>query len=228
MSGRFCAELWMALVLLLLATGLIAHTGADLAIASRFHINNGWPVGEQLFWKLLYKIDRTPAIMLALAGLITAVIGMRSSIKRHLVRPGLFLVILLVLGPGLLVNSVFKEHWGRPRPREVIELGGMKTFHHPWQPGVSGKGRSFPSGHSSAAFYLIAPFFLYRRSRPETAQAWLAGGLIFGSFMSYARMAQGGHFLSDCLWSLGMVWLTALILAEIMGIDRDSPVAAGQ
>lgn len=227
MSGRFCAELWMALVLLVLATGLIAHSGADLAISSRFYINNGWPVGELFPWKLLYRIDRTPAIILALFGLAVAVRGMRNITMRHWVRPGLFLVILLALGPGLLVNSVFKEHWGRPRPREVIELGGVKPFHQPWQSGYSGKGRSFPSGHSSAAFYLIAPFFLYRKSRPGLAQSWLAGGLVFGGFMSYARIAQGGHFLSDCLWALGMVWLTALILAEVMGLDRDMTRPAG-
>jgi len=30
--------------------------------------------------------------------------------------------------------------------------------------------------------------------------------------MSYARIVQGGHFLSDALWSLGVVWLTLLTL----------------
>lgn len=227
MTRRFCGEFLLSVIILAVATALIAHNGADLAISSRFYINGGWPIGEQFPWKLLYRIDRTPAILLAFAGLVAAIIGMRNSIKRHLVRPGLFLVILLILGPGLLVNSVFKEHWGRPRPREVIELGGVKPFHHPWQPGLSGKGRSFPSGHSSAAFYLIAPFFVYRRSRPNLARGCLAGGLIFGIFMSYARIAQGGHFLSDCLWALGMVWLTSLILAEIMKIDRSPAQSVG-
>lgn len=222
MKGRFCAEIWMALVLLLLATGLIAAADADLAVSSRFYLEGGWPVGERFPWKLLYRIDRTPAIFLALCGLGAAVWGLRSLKMRHWVRPGFFLVIVLALGPGLLVNSVFKEHWGRPRPREIVQFGGTKVFHQPWQPGISGKGRSFPSGHSSAAFYLIVPFFVYRNSRPVMAHGWLAGGVIFGILMSYARIAQGGHFLSDCLWSFGMVWFTALLLAEIMGIDRSA------
>ena len=222
MNGRLCAELYMALVLLLIATGLIASIDADLAVSSRFYLAGGWPVGEHFPWKLLYRIDRTPAIIVAFCGLVAAVRGLRSLKMRHWVRPGFFLVILLALGPGLLVNSVFKEHWGRPRPREIVQFGGSKTFLQPWQPGISGKGRSFPSGHSSAAFYLIAPFFVYRRSRPALAQSWLAGGILFGMLMSCARIAQGGHFLSDCLWSFGMVWLTALILAEIMGINREA------
>ena len=25
------------------------------------------------------------------------------------------------LGPGLVVNVLFKDHWGRPRPREVVD-----------------------------------------------------------------------------------------------------------
>lgn len=228
MSRRFFIELCVTLALLLLATGLIAAANADLVLSSRLYLEGGWPVGERFPWKLLYRIDRTPAIILAFCGLVAAVRGLRSLKMRHWVRPGFFLVLVLALGPGLLVNSVFKEHWGRPRPREMVQFGGTKTFHQPWQPGISGKGRSFPSGHSSAAFYLIVPFFLYRRSRPVLARRWLAGGLIFGMLMSYARMAQGGHFLSDCLWSLGIVWLTALLLAEIMGIDRaDSSVETG-
>ena len=39
-------------------------------------------------------------------------------------RPALFLVLVAALGPGLLINVVFKDHYGRPRPREVQELGG--------------------------------------------------------------------------------------------------------
>jgi len=219
-NRRFSVELCVTLALLLLATGLIAGSDADLAVSSRFYLEGGWPVGEQLPWKLLYRIEQIPAFILALAGLGAAIWGLCGLKMHHWVRPGFFLVALLAIGPGLLVNTVFKEHWGRPRPREIVQFGGSKTFHQPWQPGISGKGSSFPSGHSSAAFYLSAPFFLYRRSRPVLARRWLTGGLIFGMLMSYARITQGGHFLSDCLWSFGMVWLTALILAEIMGIDR--------
>lgn len=214
-------EFLASLAFLVVATVIISFSGADLATSSLFYISNGWPIGEQFPWKMLYRIDRTPAVIMAFLGLVAAIRGLRNVRMRHWVRPGFFLVILLIIGPGLLVNSVFKEHWGRPRPREVVQLGGEKLFKEPWQAQFGVKGRSFPSGHSSAAFYLIAPFFIYRRSKPGLACKWLAGGIVFGCFMSYARIAQGGHFLSDCLWSLGMVWLTGLVLAEVMKIyDR--------
>ena len=219
MTGRFWAEFWMVLVLLVLLTGLLAHTGADLALSAVFYQAGGWPVGELFPWKLLYRIDRTPAVLLALGWLVVVLQGYWKPKLRQWRRAGIFMVLLLIVGPGLLVNSVFKEHWGRPRPREVIEFQGDKTFLQPWQPGVDGKGRSFPSGHSSAAFYLVAPWFVYRQRKPVTAQCWLWGGIAFGILMSVARIVQGGHFLTDCLWSFGMVWLMAQILASLLLYD---------
>lgn len=209
----------MVLILLLITTGILAHSGADLAVSSCFYQAGGWPVGERFPWKLLYRIDRIPALILAFGWLVIIVLGYRNSALRQWRRAGVFLVLLLILGPGLLVNSVLKEHWGRPRPREIVQFGGEKQFLHPWQPGVSGKGRSFPSGHSSAAFYLLTPWFIYRRRKPMTAYCWLWGGISFGVLMSIARIAQGGHFITDCIWAFGIVWLTGLLLAELMGLE---------
>lgn len=206
---------------LVVATAAIAVSGADLAISSRFYINGGWPVGEQFPWKLLYRIDRLPAVLLAFAGLLAAASSLRWPTWHYWGRGGVFLALLLILGPGLLVNSVFKDCWGRPRPREIVQFGGHKQFLEPWQKGVIGQGRSFPSGHASAAFYMTAPFFIYRRRRPRLALGWLAGGICFGILMSIARIAQGGHFLSDNLWAWGMVHLCALALSHLMKLDRE-------
>ena len=51
--------------------------------------------------------------------------------KRKLLIPGraiIFLVATLALGPGLLVNVALKDHWGRSRPIDVKQLGGVETF----------------------------------------------------------------------------------------------------
>jgi membrane-associated PAP2 superfamily phosphatase len=201
---------------LVAATALIAWTGADLAVSAPFCMDGKWPVGYQFPWQALYRLDRTPAIALALFGLAACAASFFREDMRHWRRSGAFLVLLLALGPGLMVNAVFKDHWGRPRPREIVQFGGQKQFLHPWQKGEDGKGRSFPSGHASAAFYMTAPFFIYRRSNKRRARLWLTGGLIFGVLMSMARITQGGHFLSDNLWAWGMVHLTALFLAALL------------
>ena len=211
---------------LVLATIIIGETGADLLVSAPFCINGKWPVGDQQPWHLLYLLDRGPSLLIGLGGLGAVLLGLMYQKRRRLIRPGLFLVILLVLGPGLFVNSVFKEYWGRPRPREIAQFGGTKVFLHPWQKGVAHMGRSFPSGHASAAFYLTAPFFIFRRRKPRTAALWMAGGLLFGVLMSMARITQGGHFLSDNLWAWGMVHLTAVTLYYLLRLDRDDAPSA--
>ena len=221
MKREMLIELVAVMAFLVLATTVIALSGADLALSAHFCIGGKWPVGDLQPWHALYLLDRIPAITLALVGLTGGLYSLFRRDHYHWRRQGLFLVVLLVLGPGLLVNSVFKEHWGRPRPREIVQFGGKKQFLQPWQKGEDGKGRSFPSGHASAAFYMTAPFFIYRRSNKRLARIWLYGGLTFGIFMTIARITQGGHFLSDNLWAWGVVHLTAVLLYYGMGLDRE-------
>jgi lipid A 4'-phosphatase len=43
-------------------------------------------------------------------------------------RAMLFLIATLALGPGLAVNVILKEHWGRSRPIDVMQFGGSERF----------------------------------------------------------------------------------------------------
>jgi lipid A 4'-phosphatase len=219
MKRRLLIETMSVLAFLVAGTSVIAVTGADLAASAPFYREGKWPVGDLFFWQMLYRLDRIPSISLGIVGLAAFLISFARSEYYRWRRAGAFLVLLLILGPGLLVNTVFKEHWGRPRPREIVEFGGKKQFLHPWQQGEDGKGRSFPSGHSSAAFYMAAPYLIYRRTDRRRAYAWLAGGLLFGIVMSIARITQGAHFVSDNLWAFGMVTLSALLLASLLNLD---------
>lgn len=225
-------EFASVLLLTMTLTVLISLTGADLSLSSYFYYSDGWPIGEFFPWKPLYYLGGYPAYALALFGLGIACLGGFSSQKPLLRRRGIFLVLLLTLGPGSLVNGVLKNMWGRPRPCQTIEFGGDKQFRHPWQPDMKGEtGRSFPSGHASAAFYLTAPFFIYRRENPDIARQWLAGGIFFGFLMSIARIAQGGHFLSDTLWAWALVHLLGLALSSVLLPHHEkhekNPILAG-
>ena len=222
MQRSFWRELVLVCGPLLLLTAMIAVSGADLAVSSFFYVKGAWSVGGRFPWNYLYLIDRYPAIVLASAGLMAAAASLRWPSWRHWGRGGIFLALLLALGPGLLVNVVLKDGWGRPRPREIVQFEGKKEFLQPWQKGISGQGRSFPSGHAAAAFYMIAPYFIYRNRNKHRARAWLAGGIVFGTFMSIARISQGGHFLSDNLWAFGIVYMTAMTLATVLRLDQAS------
>ncbi|MGH7125191.1 MAG: hypothetical protein ACREFI_12515 [Stellaceae bacterium] len=35
-------------------------------------------------------------------------------------KQGVFVLLVLALGPGLAVNTMFKDHWGRARPSHVV------------------------------------------------------------------------------------------------------------
>ncbi len=226
MNSRYLKEATLVIVFLIITTILIAYTNADLIISSYFFIDGQWPIGDQQPWKLLYKLDRWPSFIIAIIGLAAFVISFFRPEKRLWAKPGIFLLLLLVIGPGLIVNATFKDHWGRPRPREIIQFQGKKEFLQPWQRGIDGNGRSFPSGHTSAAFYMTAPYFIYRKSSKRKARNWLIGGTIFAIFMSIARITQGGHFLSDTIWACGMVYLTALLLSALLKLDTPSTTSS--
>ncbi|HEY3308149.1 MAG TPA: phosphatase PAP2 family protein [Desulfuromonadaceae bacterium] len=210
------------LAMLVIATALIALTNADLSISTLFYQRNGWPTGNLPPWRQLYLFGYYPAYILggtALGLYLADLSGLRKSCLK---KAAAYMVVLLLLGPGLLINSGFKDHWGRERPRDISQFGGTKSFQQPWQPGA-GHGRSFPSGHGASAFYLAMPFFILRRHRPRTAALVYVAGMFYGVLMGFARIAQGGHFASDILWAWGVVHLTAVVLYYLMGLDRDPP-----
>src|SRR5262249_33116625 len=81
--------------------------------------------------------------------------------KRKMLVPGraiIFLIATLALGPGLLVNVILKDHWGRPRPIDVTQFGGRQHFVAWWDPrGNCPANCSFVSGDVSGAFWTMAP-----------------------------------------------------------------------
>jgi membrane-associated PAP2 superfamily phosphatase len=133
---------------------------------------------------------------------------------------GLFLVIYMILGPGLVINTVFKDHWGRPRPAEVQNFGGSEKYLPVWERGTPGQGKSFPSGHAAVGFFLFSPFFFLRNSSKKWAWFFLLLGLSYGTYMGIGRMAQGGHFATDVLWGGGLTYLTGLMLSYVFLFDK--------
>jgi len=134
-----------------------------------------------------------------LAGLGGLVLGMLHS-QRRWRRWAIFLLLSVVVGPGLLINAVFKDHWDRPRPREVVEFGGPLQYVPAPLPGREG-GASFPCGHCSVGFLYGAGWWIWRRRRPAWARISIAVGLIAGVGLGLGRMAAGAHYLSDVLWA---------------------------
>lgn len=179
-----------------------------------------WPRGDLPFWQILYDLGPVPVLIvcaLALAGLVA---GFRSLRWRRWRRVLAYPILLLILGPGLVANLVFKEYWGRPRPREVAELGGRYPFETVFERLASGDGKSFPCGHATMGFFFVAGYFLLRRSRPGWAAVFLAGALGWGALIGYARMIQGGHFATDVVWAAAMIFVCAAAIFHGLGLNR--------
>ena len=208
--------------LLVAATVLIAASNVDMKVTTFFYVpGTGFPYGDLQPGYSLYRYGVWPAYLLAAVALLVICYSFILPGAMPYRKPALFCVLLLALGPGLVINTIFKDHWGRPRPRQVAEFGGSQQFHQPWQKGGLTECKSFPCGHASAAFYLMAPYFVLRRIGRRRARAWLILGIVYGTLMSAERIAQGGHFVSDVLWSGGIVYLTGLVLAAAMRLDTE-------
>ena len=208
------------LVFLAVLTSVIRLLDLDLKIALHFYGGDGvWPMDRQPAIQLLYRFGTWPAIG---ATIIAGAILLVSFARTELVRfrgLALFLALVMAIGPGLIVNSVFKQNFGRPRPRETMQFGGDKAFLPVWQPDFSQEATSFPSGHASMSFYWIClGVFFWERNR-RSASVWLIVGLGYGSLMGYARIVQGGHWLSDVLWSAGFVYLTSWLLYRVLRLS---------
>jgi membrane-associated PAP2 superfamily phosphatase len=186
-------------------------TDLDVSVARRFYVESaGWPHGSGQPWSFLYHYGVIPAWVVSVSALVVFAVSFR--VRRFAAhrRSALFLVLVMIVGPGLLVNDLFKERWGRPRPKDLVEFSGEKRFVKVWIKSPPENGNSFASGHASTGFYLLTPYFLLRRRAKWWALFFVALGIGYGSFIGLARMIQGAHFLSDVLWALGIVYLTGL------------------
>ena len=202
-------------------TVIFRVTNLDIAIESLFYSpDKGWFLRYANPWIFLYHYGNIAGLTLASVGVILFVCGFFYHKAMKYRKAALFLGLVMVLGPGLIVNTAFKHNWGRPRPRQILELGGTQKYLPVWQKGISGEGKSFPSGHASVAFYLFTPFFFLRKSRKKWAVFFLLLGITYGLFMGAARMVQGAHFPSDVVWSGGVTYLTGLVLACFFRFDR--------
>jgi len=199
----------------------------DLTIAAVLpECNRAWPVGNLFPWNILYELAPVPAVFLSVSAFFVLLIGFFRVRFAPWRKKAIFILLLLAIGPGLIVNVLLKGELGRPRPRQIVEFGGEHQFTQCWQPGAGGSNSSFPSGHAAIAFFLMAPWFVLRDGKKRYAEAFLVTGLLFGTLVGIARILQGGHFISDVLWSGGILYLIGSLLELALGIHKDG--VAGQ
>ncbi len=208
----------------LLVLGLLAFsttmvfwlTELDIQVSSLFHDPGNpvlpWPHEHDTLWRLFYHGAPLFTGLYALGGVLVILLGIGIKRLHPWRRPAALLLLTLILGPGLLVNMLFKENWGRPRPRQVEQLGGQQPYIPPLLMNRAGNGKSFAAGHASVGFSLCFLWFLWRHKRPRLAWAGLTSAIILGLLMGLGRIASGAHFLSDVLWAGYLTFFVGLMV----------------
>lgn len=224
---------------------MINEGALDIAITNVFY-DSSLPLGERFFleeiqpWKFLndyndyfeYFLYLTllPMIIVGLIGLIT------KKQWKFILRYALFAFCSAVVGPGIVVNFIFKDLWGRPRPRQTILWPNSLTpdnykWYALWEPvflqdpSLIGEGKSFPSGHVALLAIFIIFFFMFKhpvlwaklfKKGNEQSKIkffsvfkWfgLTLSIIVGILTGIGRIVVGAHHVSDVLWSFGMVYI---------------------
>jgi len=195
-------------------TGLLGLTLFDQQISGLFFdaTSVGWPHADRDPWETIDNYFVYPGMILGIASVVFVGHCVIWRISNRWIPAAAIIAGVFLLGPGIAVNGTMKPFFSRPRPREIVELGGQQSFRPPLGFGDDLHfNSSFPSGHASIGYFLIAPAFAFRRDA-RRRYLLLAAGLIYGSLMSFSRIIQGGHFLSDVLWSLAVVYFCAWVL----------------
>lgn len=141
--------------------------------------------------------------------------------KTYRKKEAVFLISVLILGPGIVNNFILKPAFNRPRPYEVkrYDSSSTKIFVKVLVIVTDQNGKSFPSGHAGSAFFLIAPWFI-RRIREKYGWMVFLLALLWGGAVSVFRILQGKHFFSDCLGSLCVVYFVAFFLSVTMRLYK--------
>ncbi len=179
-------------------------SAADLRWAAELYVpggaGEGWPYGQRPPWSWLYEFGEIPPLVMAVGALVGYALAKLGRLNARYAAPFLVIVLTVILGPGLLVNGLLKTYWGRPRPADVAAFGGDRDYRSVSSPGIPGAGKSFTCGHCSMGFAVASGVALYP-AHPAVGAGFLVTGLVYGAAMGIARMAQGGHFATDVLWS---------------------------
>lgn len=220
-------------------TGFVLATAAIIVLFRVFPEIDLW--FQSLFWTkadgfflknsdfaiFFYKGIRwaTPVVGGILAVVILhGLFGSKPRTKRWL-RPSLATLATIAIGAGLIVNVMLKDQWGRARPSQIVEFGGVMQFTPPFALAEQCvRNCSFVAGHPSMVFALFGLALFATRYRGLALVAVALGGALAG----LGRIMQGGHFLSDVIFSGVVMFVTAWVIHRIviaLPLDRPLPRA---
>jgi len=215
MKGRFLGvPAWIWIAFILISALFVLFPEIDLAVSQFFFTPGvGFEAKGARIERLIYRsvgfllvVGNTSLIAWWLSTRFLSRLRIQCTTKDLA-----FLLLLLALGPGLIVNGLLKGNWGRARPIDLMQFSGSDRFTAAFVLSDQ-EGRSFSSGHTAASAYWIVVVFLIAPQR-----IFLLGiAIAYSLAVSWMRIAVGGHFLSDVVTSYFIVAILALALHRLL------------
>jgi len=200
--------LYIWLIFFLVSVFFIVYPETDIYVSSLF-FKDGFYLKGSLYEIFFYKSVPILVSTLTIGSIVIFLYNYFT--KKNIFgidkKTIIYILLVLSLAPGLIVNSLLKENWGRARPMDIVEFGSTKKFTPAFILSDQG-GNSFSSGHGAAAFSLLGFALLARKRR----KLWISLALSYGVAVSFARIIGGGHFLSDNVTSFFIVYITTYAL----------------
>jgi membrane-associated PAP2 superfamily phosphatase len=183
--------------------------GFDAFAQQPFFQDNEWLISKTFHnaHKLLFYTG--PKVMLVCIGIAFFMLFGATFLPRFAKNPlrhwrKQALLILLSLAFIPLAVSFLKELTGVYSPVDLLPYGGrhrhMGFLSHLYVYGTVAGGRSFPAGHASGGFALMALYYL--PVQKGIKKLMLCLGFLAGWSMGIYQMARGEHFLSHTLTTM--------------------------
>ncbi len=215
----------------------MAVPSLDLVVSGWFHVpGESFPANHASAYhraiRLAVKIIAIGWVLFAVTGVVMAKVRQRGWFGFP-TAVFVYLLGVMALGPGLVVNEVLKNHWDRARPSQIEDFGGARKFTRAIViADQCSRNCAFVSGDASVGFLLTAYGFAAASAaggrRRRLAHAGFAAGSIAGAWLGFTRIAQGGHFLSDIVFAgivtIGLAWLLSFTLSWLGRLLRDPQV----
>jgi membrane-associated phospholipid phosphatase len=223
--GRIVADPVVLIVLycLVVSAVFLVWPSIDLSVSGAFYDRlDGFAASDDPGLGLLRSSGSWAMVAVIAVCLLSVIARIALPSRRSFVPPSvsLFLLSSLAVATGILVNLVLKDHWGRPRPRSVVDFGGDLPYVEVWHiTRYCARNCSFVAGEASSALWLTALALVV--PRPWRWPVLIVTG-IYAVALSLNRIAFGGHFLSDVLLSWG---ITALVIAVLYRLVIVQPPA---
>jgi len=184
----------------------------DIFFSGLFYLDkNQFLVQSYYFVAILFR--KIILILILIYILILPIISFYAPIKKiyfgynFKIKKIIYIWVTALFSLVFVVNIILKNIWGRARPNEIFEMGGKNTF-TPWYQ-ISTQcdlNCSFVSGDAAVGFSLVVFYFIIKRE----LYLWLS--LLLGFSIGGIRIMEGGHFISDVIFSCLVVFLFNFII----------------